>query len=67
MKTKEKKELQTKTLQELQVLLLQVKAEVATLSFDMKQGKVKDTVLVSRRKKDIAKIATVLRQKESET
>lgn len=64
MKLKEKKQLREKTIKELQVLLAQTKDEDKALQFEHKRGKVKNTSSLLHKRKDIAKIYSILKEKE---
>lgn len=63
MKTKDKKELYTKSIQELQNLLKEVKDELFRLKLEKEQNKLKNTRLIFLKRKDIARILTVISQK----
>lgn len=65
MKLKAVKELHTKTVEELQVLLQTAAEELSLLRFDQAQGKLKNTSSFLHKRKDIARIQTVLREKEN--
>lgn len=64
MKSKEKKELRTKTIQELKNALLQAKDELFSLKLQAAQNKLKNKRLIFLKRKDIAVISTVLKEKE---
>lgn len=64
MKTKERKELHTKTIKELQALLQEAKAALALIRLEKVQNMLKDTSSYPRKRKDVATIETVLREKE---
>lgn len=64
MKTKERKELHTKTIKELQALLQEAKAALALIRLEKVQNMLKDTSSYPRKRKDVATIGTVLREKE---
>ena len=66
MKKEQKKELRAKTVEELIKELRDMRAEVSKLKIDMKMGKIENTNLVYRKKKDIARVLTFLSQKEEE-
>ncbi len=63
MKKDQKKELRTKTADELVKELRDLRFEVAKLSIDMKTGKIEDTNKLYKKKKDIARIMTFLSEK----
>jgi ribosomal protein L29 len=64
MKTKDKKELHLKSIKELNNLVIEAKDALASLKLDKTQNKLKDTSILSRKRKEIAQILTVLRMKE---
>lgn len=66
MKVNEKKELHNKTYEELAKLLTDTKAEIATMKIDAKLGKVTNTSLIRTKKKDVARIMTLLTTKQPE-
>ncbi len=63
MKKEQKKELRSKTIEELINELRDMRAEVTKLKIDMKTGKVENTNTFYRKKKDIARVLTFLNQK----
>ena len=65
MRTKVKKEMHTKTAGELKELVKQGRSELFTLTMDYTQRKLKDTAAIKRKRKDIAILLTVLKEKES--
>ena len=66
MKTKDKQALHTKTIGELKKLLQDLKSTLFSLSLDKTQNKLKNTRSIYLRRKEVAQIATVLREKELE-
>lgn len=64
MKIKEKKELQQKSIKELKLLLQQVKEELFRLRLEKFQKKLKNTSSIFQKRKDIARILTILKEKE---
>ena len=64
MKKEAKKELRTKTVDELTKELLDLRAEIAKLSIEMTTGKVTNTNELKKKKKDIARILTYLGEKK---
>jgi len=64
MKTKEKKELFTKTIQELKNLLKEKRNELFSLRQELAQKKLKNTKSVFWKRKEIARILTILKEKE---
>lgn len=65
MKLKAVKELHGKTIEELKVLLQTAMEELSVLRFDQSQGKLKNTSSFLHKRKDIARIQTVLKEKEN--
>lgn len=66
MKTKDIKELHLKTVQELKDLFKTAKEDLLELNLSHSQSKLKNTSSIFTKKKDIARILTVLRGKELE-
>lgn len=66
MKKEQKKELRSKTADELIKELRDMRTASATLAIDMKMGKVKNTNELYRKRKDIARVLTYLSQKPRE-
>ena len=66
MKTKDKQALHTKTIGELKKLLQDSKSALFSLSLDKTQNKLKNTRSIYLKRKEIAQISTVLREKELE-
>ena len=64
MKTKDKKELHLKSLQELRKLVMGAKDELSGLKLDKTQNKLKNTSLLSLKRKELAQMLTILRGKE---
>jgi ribosomal protein L29 len=64
MKIKEKKDLFTKQEKELRKLLIDARDSLFNLNLDLQQNKLKDTRQIFWKKKEIAWILTVLREKE---
>ena len=64
MKTKDKKELHLKSLKELGKLVVDAKDAVVSLRFDKTQNKLKNTSLLSLKRKEIAQMLTIIRMKE---
>ena len=63
MKTKDKKELHLKSLQELKKLVTDVRDKLSGLKLDKTQNKLKNTSLLSLKRKEIAQILTVIKMK----
>lgn len=64
MKTKDKKELFTKSIDELEGLLKETRRALLTLRLEKSQNKLKNTRVIFLKRKDIARMLTALRQKE---
>jgi len=64
MKTKDKKEIFSKTIEELKNLLKDTRNELFNLKIDLSQNKLKNTREVFWKRKKIALILTVMREKE---
>ncbi len=66
MKTKDKKDLFTKSQLELKKLLLDAKEALFNLRIDLSQNKLKNTSSITLKRKEIALILTALKEKEFE-
>lgn len=66
MKTKDRKDIFTKTEKELKKILLDAKDSLFNLKIDLSQNKLKNTTSIMLKRKEIALILTALRQKEFE-
>ncbi len=64
MKTKEKKALREKTIAELHLALVEMQDSRRTDYLEAQRGKLKNTSSLLHKKKDIARISTILREKE---
>lgn len=64
MKTQEKKELQTKTSQELRKLLKDAEDMLLSLKLDKEQARLKDTRSLFWKRKEIAVLKTFMKAKE---
>lgn len=64
MKSKDKKELHLKSLKELQKLVMDAKDALSDLMLDKTQNKLKNTSLLSVKRKEIAQMLTIIRGKE---
>ena len=64
MKIKEKKEMFAKTDKELRKMLKEAKAALLDLVLDLGQNKLKNTSLISKKRKEVALIKTALKEKE---
>jgi ribosomal protein L29 len=65
MKTKEKKELGQKTMPELTQMLREAKEAVYTLRLEKAQYKMKNMRAVFNKRKDVARILTKMKEKET--
>jgi len=66
MKMQQKKELRTKTVEELIHELRGMRSEVSKLALDMKTGKAENTNALYIKRKDIARVLTYLSEKQGE-
>lgn len=66
MKTKEKKELNSKSTEELKSLLDTAEGELSLLKLENFRKKLKNTSSIAIKRKEIAKILTIIKQKELE-
>lgn len=64
MKLKEKKELREKTIPELRAVLVLAQAARRADYLEAQRGKLKNTSLLLHKRKDIARISSILREKE---
>jgi large subunit ribosomal protein L29 len=64
MKTNELKELMTKTTAELDTDLKDKKSELFNLRFQLATGQLQNTAAIQRCKRDIARVKTIIRQRE---
>jgi large subunit ribosomal protein L29 len=66
MKTKEKKDLRTKSLVELRTMLKNAKDAIFTSRLEKSQNKLKNTRSIFLKRKEIAQILTIIKEKENE-
>lgn len=66
MKTKEKKDLRTKSIVELRTMLKNAKNAIFTAKLEKSQNKLKNTRSLSLKRKEIAQILTIMKEKEIE-
>ncbi len=64
MKTKEKKDLHTKSQAELKTLLKSAREALSAAKLEKTQNKLKNTSLITVKKREIAQILTILKEKE---
>ena len=64
MKKNEIKELAVKSVNELKILSNQMRFEINKISIDKESRKLHNVALLGQKKKDLARILTVLRRKE---
>ena len=64
MKTKEFTELKEKSAQELSTVLQDKKAELFNLRFQLATGQLENTSAIAACKRDIARVKTLIRQRE---
>lgn len=66
MKSKELKELKEKTTAELDTQLKDKKAELFNLRFQLATGQLQNTMAISNVRRDIARVKTIIRQRETQ-
>ena len=66
MKTKEKKDLHTKTIKELQTMLKNARDAVFEAKIEKSQNKLKNTRAIFLKRKEIAQILSIIKEKEIE-
>jgi ribosomal protein L29 len=64
MKTKERKDLHTKSQVELRTMLKSLKDAVFTAKLELSQNKLKNTRSIFLKRKEIAQILSILKEKE---
>lgn len=64
MKSKDKKELHLKSIKELSNLVVQAKDALAELKLDKTQNKLKNTSMLTLKRREIAQMLTIMRLKE---
>ncbi len=64
MKIKDKKELRLKSIKELNNLVIQAKDALVGLKMDKTQNKLKNTSSIFSKRKEIAFLLTIIREKE---
>ena len=64
MKIREVKELHNKTVDELKKMLQDLKLEMAKLNLDLNLNKNKNVNILKTKKKDAARILTIMKEKE---
>ena len=64
MKTKEKKDLRTKSIVELRTMLKNAKNAIFTAKLEKSQNKLKNTRSLFLKRKEIAQILTIMKEKE---
>ena len=67
MKTKDFAELKQKTTVELETYLNKKKSELFNLRFQLATGQLHNTAAISACKRDIARVKTILAQRQNET
>ena len=67
MKTKEFEELKQKTIAELDADLNTRKSELFNLRFQLATGQLQNTAAITACKRDIARVKTIIRQRQNET
>lgn len=66
MKTKEKKDLHTKTIKELRTMLKNARDAVFEAKIEKSQNKLKNTRAIFLKRKEIAQILSIIKEKEIE-
>ncbi|KAF0243886.1 MAG: Uncharacterized protein FD167_3716 [bacterium] len=64
MKTSELTQIKGLTLKELKIKLKSITGEIANLVLDKNRNKIKDVKIISKKRKDLAQILTIMRQKQ---
>ena len=64
MKTKDRKELITKDIKELKMMLKEARSTLFSLRLDKAQNKLKNTRSIFFKRKEIAQISTAIKEKE---
>lgn len=64
MKRKQQEELRLKTIDELQNLLQKAEVELVKLRMEKASGRTKDTTVLRKKRKQIAVIKTLIREKQ---
>ncbi len=67
MKTRDIKDLHTKTIEELKAMFAAARAELLELNLSKSQNKLKNTRQIFWKKKDMARFLTILKEKEFES
>ena len=67
MKSKEIAELKQKTIAELDTEMNKKKSELFNLRFQLATGQLQNTAAISAFKRDIARVKTIIRQRQNET
>jgi len=67
MKTKDKQAIRAKTLEELKTFLKEAKDALYLLKLEMSQNKLKNLRSIFWKRKEIARIATIINEKEPPT
>lgn len=64
MKKNSDKDLHNKTIDELRSMLKELEGDIVTISISQKIGKMKNVALMGNKKKRVAQILTILKEKE---
>lgn len=64
MKKKQLQELHTKSIKELNELVKKAQEELVKLKVELGAGRLKDTQAMNKKRHDLARIKTILREKE---
>lgn len=66
MKKNIRKELHDKTIAELRTMLTEYEKDVATIAVSQNAGKMKNVALLGKKRKDVARILTIISEKGAE-
>jgi ribosomal protein L29 len=64
VKTKQIKQLTTKAIGELEKMVVKTEAELVAIQTDLGSGKVKNVSQLKEKKRDLAQVKTILREKQ---
>lgn len=67
MKKNSEKDLHNKTIDELKSTLKELEGDIITISVSQEIGKMKNVALLGNKKKKIAQILTIMKEKEQKT
>ncbi|MCX6725866.1 MAG: 50S ribosomal protein L29 [Candidatus Shapirobacteria bacterium] len=64
MKIKEIKELHQKKIEELKIMLEKIAKEIVNFRMEKQSGKLKNVSLLNKKKREVARIKTIIKEKE---